>query len=206
MVVVGLSSAKIISSLLPIASQIGAQISVRAGSVQYNSGGQLIKVSKITQHPEYNASTIQNDIAILQLNHRLEFGPKISAVELPSPEEPAPETGAKCSISGWGTTSAGASSQPSTLLATTVNIVDHDKCVNEYADNRRVTDSMICAGVLGGGKDACQGDSGGPLVEKSSKKQVGIVSWGKGCASARYHGVYTSTVAYWAWIRENTLL
>ena len=50
--------------------------------------------------------------------------------------------------------------------------------------------NMICAGVTGGGKDACQGDSGGPLVV--GDKLVGIVSWGVGCAEARYPGVYSN--------------
>jgi len=47
---------------------------------------------------------------------------------------------------------------------------------------------MFCAGVLGK-KDACTFDSGGPLVYKN--QVCGIVSFGIGCASKRYYGVYT---------------
>lgn len=47
---------------------------------------------------------------------------------------------------------------------------------------------MICASVLGK-KDACMYDSGGPLVYQN--EVCGIVSFGIGCASDKYPGVYT---------------
>ena len=56
---------------------------------------------------------------------------------------------------------------------------------------------MICAGEKG--KDSCQGDSGGPMVD-AAKKQVGVVSWGIGCALAGYPGVYARVSTYADWI------
>jgi trypsin len=38
-------------------------------------------------------------------------------------------------------------------------------------------------------KDACQGDAGGPVI--ANGVQVGIISFGKGCANDGYSGVYT---------------
>ena len=39
---------------------------------------------------------------------------------------------------------------------------------NDYGySSSWITDTMLCAVVPGGGKDACQGDSGGPLVATS---------------------------------------
>jgi len=61
---------------------------------------------------------------------------------------------------------------------------------------------MICAGVTGGGKDACQGDSGGPLVV--GDKLVGIVSWGVGCAEARYPGVYSNVATLRSFVTDTT--
>ncbi|MBA3070340.1 MAG: serine protease [Hyphomonas sp.] len=64
--------------------------------------------------------------------------------------------------------------------------------------------TQICAGT--GGSDACQGDSGGPLVLRTvnGPVQVGVVSWGLGCARAENPGVYARVSAYAGWISAVT--
>jgi hypothetical protein len=54
-----------------------------------------------------------------------------------------------------------------------------------------LNDDMLCASG-DGERDSCNGDSGGPLLwekEDGNDVQVGIVSWGVGCADDRYPGV-----------------
>ena len=82
-----------------------------------------------------------------------------------------------------------------------VPIMSHQECKNAY---RGVTQNMVCAGYKQGGKDSCQGDSGGPLFVKWYDKvyQVGIVSWGIGCARPGNPGVYTKAVNYYDWVKK----
>ena len=53
------------------------------------------------------------------------------------------------------------------------------------------------------GKDSCQGDSGGPLFveEKGGFTQIGIVSYGYGCAT-ELPGVYTRLDTFTPWVRS----
>ena len=59
-------------------------------------------------------------------------------------------------------------------------------------------------GHLSGGVDACQGDSGGPAVSTRTNRQVGVVSWGAGCARRNRPGVYANVANFIPWIRRTT--
>jgi trypsin len=96
---------------------------------------------------------------------------------------------------GWGTTSSGGSSS-AVLLEADVDYVPNSECNANYGGS--ILDSMMCAASPG--KDACQGDSGGPLVETDSLVQVGVVSWGIGCANPSYPGVYSRVSVAYNWI------
>ena len=79
-----------------------------------------------------------------------------------------------------------------------VNVITNEECDKSDGEfgsyEGQITSNMLCAREEGGGEDSCQGDSGGPLVIKganaSEDVQVGVVSWGIGCASKDYRGVY----------------
>lgn len=62
---------------------------------------------------------------------------------------------------------------------------------------------MYCAGQRGA--DSCQGDSGGPLYLRKSNGawyQVGVTSWGTGCARAP--GIYSEVSFFLPWISQMT--
>ncbi|CAG0898152.1 unnamed protein product [Darwinula stevensoni] len=84
----------------------------------------------------------------------------------------------------------------------TVSVVDEAACFDDYLPvsaqiKRNITKNMFCASAPG--KDACQGDSGGPIMQKTPSGyyvDIGIVSWGMGCAQVNYPGVYVKTANY----------
>ncbi|WP_228993192.1 trypsin-like serine protease [Streptomyces sp. DH8] len=95
-------------------------------------------------------------------------------------------------VAGWGADREGGSQQRHLLKAEVPFVSDAD-CRSAYSN--LVPGEELCAGLLDtGGVDSCQGDSGGPMFRKDDSDewiQVGIVSWGYGCARPGYPGVYT---------------
>ncbi|KAL1379023.1 hypothetical protein pipiens_015204 [Culex pipiens pipiens] len=178
----------------------GPKLQVRVGSSRHASGGQLVKVKRAIQHPNYNGQTIDYDYTLLELAQPVQLSEEFYAVGLPEQDEPV-EDGQLLQVSGWGNTQS-AQESSKVLRATNVPAVNQEVCREEYKNANKITDRMICAGYKAGGKDACQGDSGGPLV--AGNTLVGVVSWGMGCAQPNYSGVYSRVAAVRDWIKEHS--
>ena len=108
-------------------------------------------------------------------------------------------------VTGWGRLNY-TGPQADTLQEVNVTTISNQECRASHG-HHRITEAMICAGEVG--KDACKGDtfsgSGGPLAvldQDGSYRQIGIVSWGKGCARQGYPGVYTRLTALLPWLTE----
>ncbi|EDS42890.1 trypsin 7 [Culex quinquefasciatus] len=175
-------------------------IKVRVGSTHHESGGQLVEIQRVLQHPLYDLAPFDYDFALLELDEAVQLGEEFYAVELPGRDEPV-EDGQMLQVSGWGDTQ-NAEECDDVLRATNVPTVNQEECRRAYSGIHEITDRMICAGFQAGGMDACQGDSGGPLV--AGRTVVGVVSWGKGCAQPGYPGVYGRVAAVRDWIEEST--
>ncbi|XP_039996681.1 complement factor I isoform X3 [Xiphias gladius] len=166
----------------------------------------IVPVEDIRIHPKYNASSYENDIALVKLEE-LPFedkclldNPAVSAICVPWSTKLF-HANHTCSISGWGRTADGRAAQ--VLLWANVSLIDD--CQRFYND--RFKPGMTCAGDLEGRVDSCQGDSGGPLVctdELGRSYLWGIVSWGGRCGQAGSPGVYTQVAHYFEWIRLHT--
>lgn len=90
------------------------------------------------------------------------------------------------------------------LMQVKVPIQSDSTCREAYKG--LIDNSMVCAGLPQGGKDACQGDSGGPLVCSYSNRWYleGVVSWGHGCAAPGKYGVYSRVRHLNKWIQQTT--
>jgi trypsin len=169
---------------------------VRAGSTNRASGGQLLQVTSIHIHPDYTRQTLFNDIAVLKLSTNLLYGNGVQPILLPPRDldVPAPTP---VQLSGWGALVYQGSS--TNILQTVVKpIVSMDECQAAYGVQDVDAAIQICSGEEG--RDACQGDSGGGLIY--SRQVIGIVSWGNGCAWAGYPSVYTRVASFLDFIRS----
>ncbi|WP_257264722.1 serine protease [Endozoicomonas sp. ONNA2] len=163
--------------------------------------GRFYQVARFYTHPGYNNETQDNDIAIIELQQDVEG---IEPVALISEELFAGiNKSSVLEAMGWGTLGYG-KGQPDTLQVVQVPYVDRELCNSGEHYDGAITKSMLCAGFDEGGKDSCQGDSGGPLVyhHQGTMYQLGVVSWGYGCAVPGYPGVYTNIVELLDWIRQ----
>lgn len=160
----------------------------------------LVKVAKVILHPNYVSSGYDNDIALLKLSETLDLSKnkELRSVCLPA-DDSKNYAGALGIAAGWGKLQYGGS-QPDKLMEVTLPILE------QSCWGKTVTERMLCAGYKEGGKDTCQGDSGGPLyvVEGSKYFQVGITSFGDGCANPNSPGVYARVSKFLSWIKTNT--
>ena len=104
-------------------------------------------------------------------------------------------------VTGWGRLES-RGPRPDVLQEVEVETMTNRACARSHGDHK-ITNNMICAGSQG--RDACWGDSGGPLAvmgQDGFYRQIGVVSWGNGCGTPGYPGVYTRVSSLLAWIQD----
>ena len=175
------------------------RLKVRYGTSQYGKGGHLVSVKRIIQHQKFNYSNIDYDYSLLELSSELEYNENTQPAKLPDSKDMLMD-GDLCFVTGWGNT-LNSSESREWLRQTEVPLFNNELCSEKYKEYGGITERMICAGYLEGGRDACQGDSGGPLVNEGGVL-VGVVSWGYGCARPDYPGVYSRVSYVRDWIKE----
>ncbi|XP_077559512.1 venom peptide isomerase heavy chain-like isoform X2 [Haemaphysalis longicornis] len=189
----------------------------RIGGVNISdvSSGSFVEreVVSVHVHPDFDERLHYNDVALLFLNR------SVLPAHIRHPFACLPEAGSvpdanAATVLGWGHDTFGGRLQ-TVLQQARIPLIDNQLCerryegLSNYADKfpRGINGDFLCGGNLtNGGVDACQQDSGGPLLTNSTRdgrnffEAIGVVSFGVGCGSASYPGVYSRVSNYVDWI------
>ena len=170
-------------------------------------------VVEVLGHEHYDNRTGDFDIGLVRLARPIL---DVEPVSLPPADRlDLLSSNAEAVVAGWGTTSwlnSQTGTAPSQLHAATLSLADSQVCQQAFRQRTgkdiHITVNMLCAGNLFTSGDACQGDSGGPLLTvdgtTGTTVQVGIVSWGMGCAVPGLFGVYTNVMQLSEWFEGHT--
>lgn len=199
------------------------QLKVNVGEYNLSNGAENAKtIKRIYMHPDYQIDIdFDNDIALIELTDSINI-PANTLVDLADTNQLAIDN-STATVIGWGGRQGyepgegPTSNYPDVLHQVDLQLLTNDDCktilAESYTDNFvgtftandiGVTDSMICAYIPSGGKGSCQGDSGSPLMVNTNLgwQQIGLVSWGSGCAAEGFPGVYTRTAQFSDWIKR----
>lgn len=200
---------------LTAAHCVGTFRDVLIGTITKNeSEGEVIDVVREFVHPSYSGN--RYDFRLLKLAKKSKYPP----VKLNSNGNWPSSNSDMLTAIGFGNTQEGGFSS-SRLRHVDLPYIPYETCRSMYGSSID-KNSMLCAGYVldrqmliilvrltglllfrfsQGGKDSCQGDSGGPLVDKNGV-QVGVVSWGSGCARPNRPGVYSRISSVIDWIND----
>ncbi|MCW8832395.1 MAG: serine protease, partial [Colwellia sp.] len=202
-----------------------SQLKVNVGEYDLSNGAENAQaVKRIYMHADYQLDVeLDNDIALIELVDSVD-NEAVTLVNLEQTSLLAMEN-STVTVTGWGGRAgyeAGegpTSNFPNVLHQVDLQLMTNEACKNTLAQSFTalyegtftandvgITEAMICATIAGGGKGSCQGDSGGPLMVNTNEgwQQIGIVSWGIGCAADGFPGVYARSALFTDWINEIT--
>ena len=157
--------------------------------------------------PLYSDFHLSYDLALCKLDQPVEIDSHVT-LEM-NDDNSLLNGGDDLIVMGLGLLSDYSYEFPDVLQNVVVPYVTNEECNGENSYDGVITDDMFCAGFPEtGGRDSCGGDSGGPIVKRTIKDdgsvvdtQVGVVSWGYGCAEKNFPGVYADISKRFDWIK-----
>lgn len=173
-----------------------ADTQVIVGATQLSTGGYDYQLSRIIPHPNFNTNTMDNNLALLETIHPIDFYPGVvQAIRLGTADIRGTTTGF---VAGWGesTTPGQFSDSLQWLSQSTLTNEDcrarHSVVYRDYINERMIcTNNQVGAGM-------CAGDGGNALV--SGGVVIGAASFGYGGCGMGYPDVFTRISSHVSWI------
>lgn len=168
-------------------------------------GGLRLFPNGIAVHPQYQARTLANDIAVLYLQGHVPFTNNIRPIRLPFGQLFNQDlTGRWATASGYGRYSDAVSPTTNTMARyVPIQVISLQQCRGVFGDV--VLDSNICTNGYGG-VGICRGDSGGPLTMTHHGEPVliGVSSFVAryGCELG-FPSAFTRVTSYVDWIHRH---
>jgi hypothetical protein len=175
-------------------------ITVTQGAVDLQDPNRITRTSNyVLRAPGYNGSG--KDWALIRMSSPINGVPLLKLAT-----DTSLHTG-DFQVMGWGAATEGGGQQRFLLKAMVPFITDTQCASAGGSYSSLIFNEEICAGNwTAGGVDTCQGDSGGPMTKRNAANewiQIGIVSWGIGCARPQNPGVYSEVRFFAADICSN---
>uniref|UniRef100_A0A182M4M7 Peptidase S1 domain-containing protein n=1 Tax=Anopheles culicifacies TaxID=139723 RepID=A0A182M4M7_9DIPT len=179
--------------------------------------GVVVGIKAFFPHPEYRTNRNYHDIALVQLERRIENEPDVNPICLNDDLTDLPEE-TVLTAEGYGIIDLDRNLRSNQLMKVNLTTVPWQKCNQSFADsnllknNRKLPQGIVATQYCATGRenevtkvvgDTCQGDSGGPLqiLDDGKYKLVGVTSFGNGCGS-NTPSVSTRVAAYIDWIES----
>lgn len=153
-------------------------------------------------YPEFNASTLNNDIALIRLSTPVHMNENVATIDLPA-DDGDDYVGDVFTVSGFGRLGR---NKPlsNTLQYTELKIRPNSICQRLY-NHEDFNDTKLCCKGRDG-ESTCSGDSGGPLADLgysgNRNRLIGLVSVGKGSCEGKNPSGFTKVAPYVDWINE----
>jgi secreted trypsin-like serine protease len=168
-------------------------VAVIVGRTRLSSDeGEMRDVAEIFVHPDWDSEVIAPDVALIRLSAPVTG---VAPLEPVRPTERALwDAGDPATTIGWGLQNETDNVPPDDLQTVDLPIQsDETMSSPDVYGEQFLRGDMLGAGPLDGGAGSCYGDSGGPLMvgDGAGRRQVGVVSWGGGCAVDHAPTVYS---------------
>lgn len=162
---------------------IDPEIFVLTNTSRLAEPGPRYVVTRVIPHPNFNARTLQNDLALLKIDTKGDrsLGPPL---QLDGPP-PSQQAGEVAHVVGWGVTNRQIPQREKFESLQLLQVaIRGDACFASADYPRLVNSGVFCVSSLNRYHDICYSFGGSPLVlrdQKGARYLAGMVSWPARC-------------------------